>query len=358
MRLPGAWLVLVATTPQRLYAFQSATPWTTGSPLRRGTRTAASVEEEVTETQTRFDEDIKQKALVEDNKDVSTTSTASNPLRPRELDDEKRKQFEQDYLMAQIELESDKIVDAMMNEECEIDYENTEPASELCVEDSLERTRFRDRLKSIIRGTVQVVRGSTDTVDTEGLSEGEILEKGWEQRASASALVRNAEVWKFVLKSAFTVLNARKAKLKGATEKELQDAQTKAAEYIRDGFLKLGPSFVKLGQVASTRTDVLPATYTDVLKTLTDDVPGFSGEKAKEIVSAELGVPVDEIFQDFSEECVKAASLGQVHTAMYKGTKVAVKGTLCCTAAFGQCLLLWNHFAVSSFRPLQYKGLD
>ena len=71
--------------------------------------------------------------------------------------------------------------------------------------------------------------------------------------------------------------------------------------------------------------DVLPATYTDVLKTLTDDVPGFSGKKAKDIVTAELGVPCDTIFQDFSEECVKAASLGQVHTAMYKGKKVAVK---------------------------------
>ena len=123
------------------------------------------------------------------------------------------------------------------------------------------------------------------------------------------------------------MLGTRKLKLKGATEEELQAAQTKAAEYIRDGMLKLGPSFVKLGQVASTRTDVLPPTFTDVLKTLTDDVPGFSGKKAKEIVSAELGVPCDEIFQDFSDECVKAASLGQVHTATYKGTKVAIKGT-------------------------------
>ena len=70
---------------------------------------------------------------------------------------------------------------------------------------------------------------------------------------------------------------------------------------------------------------MLPATYTDVLKTLTDEVPGFSGSRAKEIVSAELGRPVDEIFQDFSEKPLKAASLGQVHTATYKGQKVAIK---------------------------------
>lgn len=65
--------------------------------------------------------------------------------------------------------------------------------------------------------------------------------------------------------------------------------------------------------------------YTDVLKTLQDDVPGFSGKRAKEIISKELGRPCDEIFKDFSEEPLAAASLGQVHTAMYKGKKVAIK---------------------------------
>jgi len=70
---------------------------------------------------------------------------------------------------------------------------------------------------------------------------------------------------------------------------------------------------------------VLPTTYTDVLKTLTDEVPGFSGERAKAILSKELGKPCDDIFTDFSPEPLKAASLGQVHTAYYKGQKVAIK---------------------------------
>lgn len=60
--------------------------------------------------------------------------------------------------------------------------------------------------------------------------------------------------------------------------------------------------------MASTRTDVLPATYTDVLATLTDEVPGFSGKRAREIVSKELGRPIDEVFQNFSEEPIKAVS--------------------------------------------------
>ena len=322
MKLSSAWIALAASA----FALPSAdafAPTITRSSVQRfsvATRRAASVEEktETLKTDTIEDHDQKPKAIVGGVDAASFTDTVP------EADREKLKQFEED-LLAQIEIESDKIVSEMMDEECEIDYEKDGYASELCDEDSEERTRFRDRLKGVIRDTLQLVRGSTETVDTTGLSEGEILEKGWEQRANASALVRNAEVWKFALKAVFTVLNARKAKLKGATDDEIQDAQVKAAEFIRDNLLKLGPSFVKLGQVASTRTDVLPTTYTDVFKTLTDDVPGFSGKKAKEIVSAELGVPCDEVFDDFSEECVKAASLGQVHTATYKGKKVAVK---------------------------------
>lgn len=132
-------------------------------------------------------------------------------------------------------------------------------------------------------------------------------------------------MWKFALQSVFRVLKPRKLRKKGASDEEVKAAQIAAAEFIRDGLLELGPSFVKLGQVMSTRTDVLPTTYTDVLKTLTDEVPGFDGRRAKEIVSRELGRPCDEVFTNFSREPIKAASLGQVHTAMYKGQKVAVK---------------------------------
>ena len=147
-----------------------------------------------------------------------------------------------------------------------------------------------------------------------------------ETRANSSPLVRNAEVWKFALQCVFRVLKPRKmAKSGTASSDEIKAAQIEAAEFLRDGLLELGPSFVKLGQVLSTRTDVLPLTYTDTLKTLTDDVPGFDGNRAKEIVSRELGRPFDEVFQNFSPEPLKAASLGQVHTAMYMGKKVAVK---------------------------------
>jgi len=178
---------------------------------------------------------------------------------------------------------------------------------------------------------MQMVRGipqeQTDaaTDDEEEEIDGDMLEQGWFERGDASALRRNGEVWKFALKCVFRCLKPRKMKKKGASEEEIKEAQIEAATFIRDGLLTLGPTFVKLGQVISTRTDVLPTTFTDVLKTLQDDVPAFSGARAKEIIAKELGAPTDEIFTDFSEIPLKAASLGQVHTAFYKGQKVAIK---------------------------------
>ena len=62
-----------------------------------------------------------------------------------------------------------------------------------------------------------------------------------------------------------------------------------------------------------------------LFKTLQDNVPGFSGERAKSIVTTELGRPYQEIFQNFSDKPLAAASLGQVHTAFYKREKVAIK---------------------------------
>jgi predicted unusual protein kinase regulating ubiquinone biosynthesis (AarF/ABC1/UbiB family) len=81
-----------------------------------------------------------------------------------------------------------------------------------------------------------------------------------------------------------------------------QDAKTAAAEFIKEGLLKLGPSFVKLGQVVSTRTDVLAPEFIEVLKTLQDDVPAFSGSRAKRIVMEELGLDesnFDKTFKNF-----------------------------------------------------------
>lgn len=228
MKLSFACLILVAATPS-VEAFSQ--PWRHSQSVGRMstiTLRPASVQEDTAASEA--------KPAAEDVNEIEEIKIGSM----------------EKELLAEMEKETDKIVSEMMDENCDVDYD-TDVVDELCVEDSEARTRFRDRLRNIIRTTIEVVRG-TDVKDSEGLSEGEVLEKGWEQRANASSLARNAEVWKFGLKAAFSVLGARKVKLKGGSDEELREAQTKAAEYIRDNLLKLGPSFVKLGQVLSTRT--------------------------------------------------------------------------------------------------------
>ena len=236
-----------------------------------------------------------------------------------------------EQLMINVEIESERIVEELLEEECEVDEVTAGPVDSLC-EDEEERKGFRASFKNRVGKTIQLIKGvpkedvvSTVEGDDDAEIDGDMLEEGWFKRGESSAIRRNAEVWKFALKAVFRCLKPRSMKKKGATEEEIKQAQIDAATFVRDGLLTLGPTFVKLGQVVSTRTDVLPKTFTDVLKTLQDEVPAFSGSRAKEIISKELGVPTDEIFTDFDATPLKAASLGQVHTAYYKGEKVAIK---------------------------------
>ncbi len=88
----------------------------------------------------------------------------------------------------------------------------------------------------------------------------------------------------------------------------------------------LGPTFIKLGQLLSTRSDLLPQPYLDALARLQDNIEPFSFAEVEEIVSSELGVRLSKAFDDFDNIPLAAASLGQVHRARLRtGREVVVK---------------------------------
>ena len=102
---------------------------------------------------------------------------------------------------------------------------------------------------------------------------------------------------------------------------------TRRAQQLRELLTRLGPSFIKAGQVLANRPDIVRSDYMAELCALQDDVPAFPNSEAFAIMERELGRPPREVFSAISEEPVAAASLGQVYRATLRssGEEVAVK---------------------------------
>ncbi|MCF2240673.1 AarF/ABC1/UbiB kinase family protein [Halobacterium salinarum] len=110
----------------------------------------------------------------------------------------------------------------------------------------------------------------------------------------------------------------------GGSRRVTAEMRRERARILLDALLTLGPTFIKLGQLLSTRPDVLPTEYIEELAELQDRVPPADWAEAQRVIEDELG-PVDDVFDAFNRESISGASLGQVYTADVDDQQVAVK---------------------------------
>ncbi len=147
-------------------------------------------------------------------------------------------------------------------------------------------------------------------------------------RENYSHKPRFIEIWAFVLTLMASLWWDGKAWTYpgGMTEAKKQARRRRQAIWIRETFLELGPTFIKLGQLFSTRADIIPVEYVEELTKLQDKVPAFNYEIVRRIIEQDLSKPVNELFASFDPVPLAAASLGQVHKAeLHTGETVVVK---------------------------------
>ncbi|MFM7574898.1 MAG: ABC1 kinase family protein [Snowella sp.] len=149
----------------------------------------------------------------------------------------------------------------------------------------------------------------------------------WNQE-SYSIPRRRIDIWRFVLTLLFQFWrNGKKWTYSGGySEEKLARRRQRQAVWIRESLLNLGPTFIKTGQLFSTRSDIFPAEYVYELSKLQDEVPAFSYEQAAGLIEKELGKPLSTLYKSFDPIPLAAASLGQVHKAqLHTGEEVVVK---------------------------------
>ncbi len=146
-----------------------------------------------------------------------------------------------------------------------------------------------------------------------------------------SGVRRFGEITKVLIRHGFGAILSKSAmvaddKLATTAEDPIKTPIAKKAVRLRLAFQELGPSFIKLGQLLSSRADIFPEPYILELQKLQDQVPALPYDQIKPLLDAAFGNDTKEIFTDFAETPIAAASVAQVHAAtLASGQKTAVK---------------------------------
>lgn len=149
----------------------------------------------------------------------------------------------------------------------------------------------------------------------------------WNQE-NYSITRRRLDIWRFVLTLLGQFwLNSKPWSYRGGfSEEKRTQRRQRQARWIRESLLNLGPTFIKAGQLFSTRSDLFPAEYVEELSKLQDEVPAFSYDQAKALIEGEFGKSLSTLFLSFDPTPLAAASLGQVHKAqLHSDEEVVVK---------------------------------
>ncbi len=140
------------------------------------------------------------------------------------------------------------------------------------------------------------------------------------QRSQYSPSIRQMEIFMVAAEFLFFLCCDRILSRNSSAQKH------RRGKWLVRKMLELGPTFIKIGQALSTRSDLIPLEYVEEFSELQDRVPSFSGDKAIAIIEGELGKSIYSLFKDFDPSPLASASLGQVHRVkLYTGEEIVIK---------------------------------
>jgi aarF domain-containing kinase len=178
-------------------------------------------------------------------------------------------------------------------------------------------------------GRLHIQRNIPDS--TNGMFDDQTVRKIRRKRLewTPQPILRSLDIWDFTAQFLLTVQLLKWRWTYGfvRSKKELEEKRKERrqaiAAWTREELIRLGPTFIKAGQLFSARSDLFPPEVIEELSKLQDSVPPFSAETAKKIIQEELGLTtggINDVFEFFDDEPIAAASLGQVHLARLRAT--------------------------------------